>query len=72
VLEVTLYVWLINLATDEALRVKDRVGGIRMECIFRRVTNPSCGVRGVRDIRKKKSTHSRSSSVKATQEGVIR
>jgi hypothetical protein len=44
-LKVTLQVWLFDLTTDETLGVKDRVGGVRVERIFGRVTNPGLRVR---------------------------
>jgi len=71
-LNVALQIWLIDLTTDETFGVEDRVGRVRVERIFGRVTDPSFSVRA--SIREKAEgrTHSRSSSVKATHEGVIR
>ena len=58
------------MATDETLCIEDGVCGIRMECVLGTLSNPetiqcwgsACG----------KWAHSRSSSVKLTQEGVMR
>jgi hypothetical protein len=71
-LDVALQFWLFDLATNETLRVKDRVGRVRVECIFRGVTDPSYRVFGHEGRGTKENTYSRSSSVKATHEGVIR
>ncbi len=43
-LDVTLQLWLCNLTTDEAFGVKDRVGRVRVERIFGRVTDPGLWV----------------------------
>jgi hypothetical protein len=44
-LKVALQLRLFDLTTDETFRVKDRVGRVRVECIFGRVTDPSLRVR---------------------------
>jgi hypothetical protein len=44
-LNVALQLWLIDLTTDEAFGVEDRVGRVSVERIFGRVTDPSFSVR---------------------------
>ncbi len=41
---VPLQLWLFDLTTDETLSVKDRVGRVRVERIFGRVTDPGLWV----------------------------
>jgi len=42
--KVTLQVWLLDLATDETLSIKDRVGRVRVERVFGRVADPGLWV----------------------------
>lgn len=73
VFNVTLKLWLCDLTTDEALSVKDCVGRVRVERVFSRVTDPGLWISTRwKEGEKKGRTYSRSSSVKATHEGVIR
>jgi hypothetical protein len=44
-LHVALQLWLIDLTTDETFGIKDRVGRVRVERIFGRVTDPSFELR---------------------------
>ena len=39
VLHVALHFWVVDLATNEALRVEDGILGIGVECILRRITD---------------------------------
>jgi len=52
-LNVALQLWLFDLTTDETFGIKDRVGRVRVERIFGRVTDPSFELRA---RVKKKST----------------
>lgn len=44
-LNVALQLWLIDLTTDETFGIEDRVGRVRVERIFGRVTDPSFELR---------------------------
>jgi hypothetical protein len=70
-LNVALQLWFTNLTTDETFRVKDRVSRVGVEGIFGRVTDPSFPRKGKTSEKTDRRTHIRSSSVKATHEGVI-
>jgi NAD-specific glutamate dehydrogenase len=74
VLPISLDFSIVEFATDEPLRVENRVFRIGMKGIFGRVANPELNAGGVSEHAAIKCiiTHSRSSSVKLTQEGVIR
>ena len=71
VLHVLLNFRVVELATDETLRVEDRVLRVGVECVLRGITDTERrsegSIRGGNVI-----THSRSSSVKETHDGVIR
>ena len=72
-LDVALQLWLLHLTTDETFGIKDCVGRVRVERIFGRITDSRFEVRvKAKGQSTRKRTHSRSSSVKATQDGVIR
>lgn len=72
--KVTLQLWLFNLTTNETLGVKDRVGRVGVKCVLGRITDPGLWVSTKIEGRGEMAgrTYSRSSSVKATHEGVIR
>ena len=58
-LDVALQLWLIHLTTDETFGIKDRVGRVRVERIFGRVTDPSFEVRA----KVKEETHGKERTV---------
>ena len=58
-LNIALQLWLIHLTTDETFGIEDRVGRVRVECIFGRVTDPSFEVR----TRPKEQTHGKERTV---------
>ena len=71
-LHVALDFRLVILATNETLCVEDGVFRVGMECILRAVTNTARLQMSQEGEATEGVTHSRSSSEKLTQEGVIR
>jgi hypothetical protein len=72
-LHVALQVWFIDLTANEAFGIEDRVGWVGVERILGGITDSGAELtRRLSGARHEKNTYSRSSSLKATQEGVIR
>ena len=71
-LDVALQLRFFHFTTDESLGVEDCVGRVSVEHIFGRVTDTGLRIRMGWGRKKGGRAYSRSSSEKATHEGVIR